>query len=108
MITSDYGMRISDIEDKLSTLERLTKESTQNIESLETKFYQKIEIMELKLLELQNKTFFETQKGRSLMKKLGKLKLFLIKKAMIPIMFCRRQFLNVICIARNFKVHLIC
>ena len=62
MITSGYGMRISDIEDKHSTLERLTKESTQNIISLETKFFQKIEIMELKLSELQNKTLFETQK----------------------------------------------
>ena len=64
MITSDYGMRISDIEDKLSTLERLTKESTQNIESLETKFYQKIEIMELKLSELQNKTFLKLKRVR--------------------------------------------
>ena len=36
MVTSGYGMRISDIEDKLSTLEMLTKESTQNIKSLET------------------------------------------------------------------------
>ena len=64
MITYDYGMRISDIEDKLSTLERLTKESTQNIESLETKFYQKIEITELKLSELQNKTFLKLKRVR--------------------------------------------
>ena len=64
IITSDYGMRISDIEDKLSTLERLTKESTQNIESLETKFYQKIEITELKLSELQNKTFLKLKRVR--------------------------------------------
>ena len=64
MITFDYGMRISDIEDKLSTLERLTKESTQNIESLETKFYQKIEITELKLSELQNKTFLKLKRVR--------------------------------------------
>ena len=57
-------MRISDIEDKLSTLERLTKESMQNIESFETKFYQKIEIMELKLSELQNKTFLKLKRVR--------------------------------------------
>ena len=57
-------MRISDIEDKLSTLERLTKESTQNIESLETKFYQKIEITERKLSELQNKTFLKLKRVR--------------------------------------------
>ena len=81
-------MRISDIEDKLSTLERLTKESTQNIESLETKLNQKIEIMELKLSELQSKPFLKLKRARSLMKKLGKLKPFLIKKAMIRIMFC--------------------
>ena len=41
MITSGYGMRISDKEDKLSTLERLTKISMQNIKSLETVFYKK-------------------------------------------------------------------
>ena len=57
-------MRISDIEDKLSTLERLTKESMQNIESFETKFYQKIEITDLKLSELQNKTFLKLKRVR--------------------------------------------
>ena len=57
-------MRISDIEDKLSILEMLTKESTQNIESFETKFYQKIEITELKLSELQNKTFLKLKRVR--------------------------------------------
>ena len=72
MITSGYG--INDIEDKLSTLEKLTKEPTQNFKSLETNFYQKFEIMELKLLELQNKTFLKFK--ILLMKKLGKLKTF--------------------------------
>ena len=47
MITSGYG--INDIEDKLSTLEKVRKEPTQNIKSLETIFFQKFKIMELKL-----------------------------------------------------------
>ena len=74
MITAGYGMRISDIEDKLSTLERITKESMQNIKSWETKFYQKIETMELKLSELQNKTFFKTQNGKTIDEEIRKVK----------------------------------
>ena len=67
MITSGYGMRISDIEDKFSTLERLTKKSMQNIKSLETKFYQKIEIMELKLSkQQQQKKLFKNSKSKTI------------------------------------------
>ena len=72
-MTSGYGMRFNDIEFKLSTLKRLTK------------------------------PFLKLKRVKLLMKKLGKLKAFLIKKAMIQI-----GCLNVIFVARNLKVHLLC
>ena len=63
IIHEGYGMRITDIEEKLSILERITMESTKNIKYLETKFFDKIEILEVKLLELQNKTVVEIKTG---------------------------------------------
>ena len=59
MIHDGYGMRITDIEEKLSILERITMESTKNIKSWETKLFNKIEILEVKLSELQNKIVVE-------------------------------------------------
>ena len=103
MITSGYGMRISDKEDKLSTLERLTKISMQNIKSLETVFYKKKKSSSPNIQNFKTKPFLKLKRVRPLMNKLGKLKAFLIKKAMIKI-----GCLNVIFVARNLKVHLIC
>ena len=98
-------MRISDIEDKLSTLERLTKESTQNIKSLETKFFQKIEIMELKLSELQNKTVFETQKTND--EEIKKVENISNKEDNDTNSVLLKTYFNVIFVARNLKVCLI-
>ena len=42
IIHEGYGMRITDIEEKLSILERITMESTKNIKSLETRFFDKL------------------------------------------------------------------
>ena len=39
MTHEGYGMRITDIEEKISDLERITMESTKNMKSLKTKFY---------------------------------------------------------------------
>ena len=69
MIHEEYGMRITSIEEKLSYLERITTEYTNDIKSLESKFV----ILEGELSELKNKTAFENKKCENIDEEIRKV-----------------------------------
>ena len=55
MMSDGQGARISYLEKKLQTLEKISKQSAENLEALEAKFSQKIEFLESKVAALESK-----------------------------------------------------